>query len=131
MAAQLPIWYATPSGSVERRFAATLVAEWQVVINRSCNYERPLIFSQVVLTKVLGIRRARGIWKHITRRINLWERGLHAGLVGEAEAEGADMEGRPARGLDEEDKAISRIYHSTVMSGKLSQAFHQATNRYR
>ena len=32
----------------------------------------------------------------ITRRMDLWEMGLHVGLVGDAEAEGAAMEDRDA-----------------------------------
>ena len=66
-----------------------LAAEWRVVISRSWNSERPLIFAHVVLTKTLGIHRAREIRVRITRRMDLLERGQHVGQVGDAEAEGA------------------------------------------
>ena len=56
---------------------------------RSWNSEIPLIFAHIVLTKTLGVRRAQEIWARITRRMELWERGQHAGLVGDAETEGA------------------------------------------
>ena len=60
--------------------------------------------------------------------MDLWERGLHAGLVGDAEAEGAAREGRAASGGEEEEE-VSWSYHDTVLSGKLCQAVLRATNR--
>ena len=39
--------------------------------------------------------------------------------MGDTEAEGAARERRSARGGEEEDELISRIYHSTVLLGKL------------
>ena len=63
--------------------------------------------------------------------MDLWKRGLDAGLVGDTEAEGSARDGRAAsRGKEEEeDEAVSRSYHETVFSGKLSPAINQATNR--
>ena len=55
----------------------------------------------------------------ITQRMDLWERGLHAGLVGDSEEEGAAREGRAASGDEEEDEAVARSIHNTVLSGKL------------
>ena len=95
-------WYNTPSRSAGRRFTAILDVEWQVVLGRSWNSERPLVFAHVVLTKTLGIRRAQEIRARITRWMDLWERGLHAGMVGYSEAKGADKEDRAASGGEEE-----------------------------
>ena len=114
---------------VGHKFTVILAAEWQGVLDRIWNSERSLVFAHVVLTKALGIRRAQEIRARITRRMDLWERGLHVGLLGDAEAEGAAREGRAASGGEEEDKAIARSYHDTVMSGKLWQAVRRATNR--
>ena len=61
--------------------------------------------------------------------MDLWKRGLHAGLVGDAEAEGDAREGRAASVGEEEDEAMDRSYHDTVLSGKLQQAFRRATDR--
>ena len=99
--AQSASWYATPTGAVGRRFTAILDAACQGVLDRSWNYERPLVFAHVILTKTLGVRRAKEIRARITRRMELWERGLHAGLVGDAEEEGAVREGRDARDREE------------------------------
>ena len=63
-----------------------MAAEWRGVLNRSCNSERILFFAHVVLTKTLGVRRAQEIRARITQRMDLWERVLHTGLVGDAEA---------------------------------------------
>ena len=101
LAAPSASWYATPSGSVGCRFTAILAAEWQGFLNRSLNSERPLVFAHVVLTKTLGVRRAREIRDRITWRMDLWERGLHMGMVGDSEAEGAAREGRAASGGEE------------------------------
>ena len=77
----------------------------------------------------MGVRRAREIRVRITRLMDLWERGLHAGLVGDAEAEGSSREGRAASGGEEEDEVVGRSYHDTVLSGKLQKAVRGATNR--
>ena len=61
--------------------------------------------------------------------MNLWERGQHSGLVGDAEAEGASQEGRAASGDKEEDNAKTRSFNETVLSGKLWQAVRRATDR--
>ena len=61
--------------------------------------------------------------------MDIWERGLHAGLVLDAEAEGAAREGTAASGGEEADEAVARIFHNTVLSGKIRQAFRRATDR--
>ena len=129
IAAQSASWYATPSGAVGRRFTAILAAEWRRVLARIWNSERPLFFAHVVLMKTLGVRRAREIRARITQRMDLWERGQRAGLLRDAEAEGAAQEGRSASGGEEEDDAVARSYHDTVLSGKIRQAVSQATDR--
>ena len=102
-----------------RRFTEILAEEWRGVLDRSWNSERPLVFAHVVLTKMLGVRRASEIWARPTQRTDLWERGIHAGLVGDAEAEGTAREVRAASGREEEDEAVARSYNDTVLSGKL------------
>ena len=66
-------------------------------------------------------------------RINRWmylrERGLPKGLVGDSEAQGATTEGRDASRGEEEDKAVTRSYHDTFLSGKVRQAVRRATDR--
>ena len=61
--------------------------------------------------------------------MDLWERGQHAGLVGDAKAEGAARKGRAAFSGEEEEDAMARIFHEAVLSGKLRQAIRQATGR--
>ena len=89
------------------------------MLARSWNSERPLVFSHVVLTKTLGVRQSREIRARIMRHMDLWERGQHAVLVGDAKAEGVAQEGRGASGGEEEDDAVARSYRDTVLPGKL------------
>ena len=96
-----------------------MAAEWRGVLKRSWNSKRPLAFAHVVLTKTLGFLRAREIRAWITRRMDLWERGQQAVLVGDAEEEGTVQEGRAASGGEEEDEAVARSFHETLLSGKL------------
>ena len=96
---------------------------------RRWNSKRPLVFAHVVLMKTLGVRRAKEIRTRITRLMDLWDRGQHAGLVGDAEAEGADREGRATSGREEENNATAWSFHKTVLSGKLWKAVRRATVR--
>ena len=59
--------------------------------------------------------------------MDLWERGIHEGLVWDDEAEGGAREGRSASGGKEEDDSVARSYHNTVLLGKLRKAVRQAT----
>ena len=106
---------------------AILAAEWRGVISRSWNSKRPLVFAHVVLTKTLGVRRAREIRARITMRMDLWERRQHAGPVGDAEEERVAREGRADFGG--EDNAVVRGFHETVLLGKLRKSIHRATDR--
>ena len=66
---------------------------------------------------------------YINWRMNLWERGLHVGLVGDAEEEGDARESRASSGGGEEYEAVAMSYRYKLLSGKLSQAVRRATNR--
>ena len=99
-----------------RRFSEILAAKWWGVLGRSWNSERPLVFSQVVLKKTLGVHWAREILAWITLCIDLWERGLHTGLVGNAEAEGAVGEVISASGSEEKDEAVARSIPDNTVS---------------
>ena len=61
--------------------------------------------------------------------MDLLERGQHAGLVGNAEAEGAAQERRAAFSGEEEEDAVARSFHETVLLGKIRQAVRRSTNR--
>ena len=60
--------------------------------------------------------------------MDLWERGQHAGLVGDAEAEGAAHKVRAAFSSEEEGGAVAQSFHETVLSGKLWQAVRWSTD---
>ena len=60
--------------------------------------------------------------------MDFWERGWHAGPVGGVKAEGVAREGRAASGGEEEEEAVARSFHETVLSGNLRQAVRRATD---
>ena len=72
LAAQSAILYANSSGALGRRFTEILAAAWRGVLNWSWKSYRPLFFAHVILTKTLGVRRAKEIRVRITRRMDLW-----------------------------------------------------------
>ena len=100
---------------------AILAVELRGVLSRSWNSKRPLVFAHVFFTKKSGVRRAREIRARISRRMDLWERGIRARLVGDAEAEGATREGRDDCRLYEEEEDIASRYHNIVLSGNPRQ----------
>ena len=61
--------------------------------------------------------------------MDLWERGLHTGQIGDTKAEGATREGRANLCGEEEDEAVARSYHDKVLYGKLRQDVRRATDR--
>ena len=61
--------------------------------------------------------------------MDIWERGLHAGLVGNAKAKGAAREGKDASGGEEKYDTLARSYPDTIFSGKLRQPVLRETNR--
>ena len=63
----------------------------------------------------------------ITSIMDLWERGLHIGLVGDAEVEGNVRDIRADGGGEDEDESIAWKFHRSVLSGKLRQAVCRAT----
>ena len=75
-------------GKVGRRFTAVLAEEWRGVLDWKFNSEIILVFAHVVFTRTLGAHKDREIQAKIDRRLDLWERGIHAGLVGDALAGG-------------------------------------------
>ena len=56
---------------------------------------------------MLSVCKAQEIREWITRRMDLWKRGIPAGLVVDAKAEEDARESRAARGGEEEDKAVA------------------------
>ena len=82
LAAQSASWYSTPHGKVGQRFTAVLAEEWRGLLYCKWNSEQPLVFAHVVLTRTLSACNSRVIQERIDRQLDLWERGIHTGLVG-------------------------------------------------
>ena len=61
--------------------------------------------------------------------MDLWERGIHAGLVGDDFIEVRSQGGRVEICVEEEEYRLACIFHSTVLSGNLRHVVRQATDR--
>ena len=85
------------------------------------NSNRPLVFEHIVLTKMLGIHYDWEIWERISQHMDLWDKGLHKGLMGNIDSEGAAREvWEVQESLREEDKnGLDMDFHRTVLLGKL------------
>ena len=101
------------------------------MIDWKWNSEKKLVFAHVVLTKTLCARKARDIRARIDHRLDLWEMGIHAGLVGDVLAEDRAREGRVERRVEEEEDQLVCSFHITLLSENLWQAVRQATGRER
>ena len=118
-----------PQGRWGSGLLKSLFVEWLGVLGRKWNSERPLVFAHVFLTKTLGARKAGEIRARIDLQLDLWERGIHVGLVWDALAEGRARVIRIKRCDKEEEDRLVCIFHSTVLLGNLRQAVCCATNR--
>ena len=88
----------------------------------------PLIFAHVVLTKTLGARKVREIQASINRCLDLWERGIHAGLVEYALKKGRVRVGCVKKREDNEKDCLACSFLSTLLLRKLRQAVRWATD---
>ena len=99
------------------------------MLDQKLNSEIPLVFAPVVLIKTLGAGKAGEIRLRIDQRLDLCERGIHAGLVGDVLAEDRSREGRVDRCVEEEKDHLARSFHITVLSRNMQQAFRRATDK--
>ena len=85
------------------------------------NSNRPLVFEYTVLTKMLGIHYEWEIWERINQHMELWDKGLHKGLMRNLESEGASREVREVQEslMKEYKNGLDMDFHRTVLLGKL------------
>ena len=72
----------------------------------------------MVLTSTLITWKAREIRASIDRRLDIWERGIHAGLVGDALAKVRARDGRDEKSGIEEEDCLSRRFHIILLPGE-------------
>ena len=62
------------------------------------------------MTRTLSSCKSKEIRSRIDRQLDLWERGIHAGMVGDALAEGRAREGHIKQHDKEEDNCLARNF---------------------
>ena len=82
----------------------------------------------MVLTSNLSAHKSREIRASINLRLDIWDRGIHTGLVRDALSEGSAREGRIERSDKEEEDCLAHSFHSTFLLGKMQQAVCWATD---
>ena len=82
----------------------------------------------MVLTRTLGTLKAREIRERTDLRMDLWERSIHAGLVGGTLAQVRAREGHIARINEKEEDCLARNFHIILLSRRLWQAVCWATD---
>ena len=118
LALQLARWYTTPQVEVLRKFMALLAAEWRGILDWTWNYKIPVVFDNIILTKILSVCQVIDIQYMLSQIMDLWERGIHAGLMGDMGTEGVAHEGWAAQ-KEEDEEDLSWAFHSTALFKKL------------
>jgi hypothetical protein len=111
---------AVPKGRTGRRFFARHTREFQGVMNRTWNSERPLAFAACILQTARGVCRATDVQARLEHRLDLFDLDQH---VGEVLSRG----GGGARSAD--DKTIARVFNAEILSDRLQQAAQALTRR--
>ena len=121
-------FYTAPKGKVGRQFVQLLSDEWQAVIDRKWNSERPLVFPMVVLATKLNVKAAKDVRSLLEQRMSLWMEGKFDVLVDDAEDEVYRRIGSGTQSK-RSDEAIARSFNETVLGGRLRQAVRRLTQR--
>ena len=103
-----------------------LASEFDGVLDRRWNSERPLVFIAVVLQKTPTCRRARDVRTRLSLRMDHWERNRIGALVDDTIAELR----RPGDNKSpESEETRHRAFNSRVLSGRLRSAVRHLTDR--
>jgi len=104
-----------------------LTQEFRAVrVNRTTNSEKPLVVVLVVLPKTTGVWTAKDIRMRLQQRMDLWNRGCHAALVDDTEAEALS---RVGTGPEPDEEIQARTFNARVLSSRLRSAVRALTNR--
>ena len=107
-----------PPGKAGRWFTAVMAAEWKGVLDQKRKPKIPLVFAHMVMKRTLRACKAREIQARIDRQLDLWERGIHPGLVGYVLAERRSREIRIEQSNEEEEDLLARSFYSTLILGE-------------
>ena len=121
-----PTHYIVPKGPVGRRFITTLCLEFEGMLARKHNSERPIVFVAVILQTTQSCKRARDIRKRINQRLELWDKGEYAALVDDTESEVLSRD-RNGKARKQTDETKARAFNARVLSGRLRSAVQTLT----
>ena len=79
------IWYKGTPGEVGHRLIELMVEEWKGVLYQRQNFNILLVFTHILLTKNIALKRARVVCKMIGWHKNLWDKVQYTGLIGESD----------------------------------------------
>jgi len=127
LVAYSPQRYEVPKGRIGQRFLSMLAAEFDGIIARKWNSERPLVFVAVVLQTQAGVSRAQDIRARIESRLNIWEEGRIVALLNDTIVQ---LRSQPsAGGARRDQESEARSFNAKVLSGRLCSAVRTLTHR--
>jgi hypothetical protein len=121
-----PARYDAPKGRTGKRFISMLADEFQGVVDRHWNSERPIVFAAVILQKQTGVVRAKDIRARLMSRMDIWEQGRYKALVDDTIVQ---MRMRPTVTGVRDKASEGRAFNAKVLSGRLRSAVRNLTNR--
>jgi hypothetical protein len=116
-----PARYDAPKGRTGKRFISMLASEFQGVVERKWNSERPIVFAADILQKQAGVSRAKDIRARLMSRMDIWDQGRRykALLVDDTIVQ---MRMRPTVTGVRNAESEARAFNAKVLSGRLRLA---------
>ena len=72
-----PSFEDTPTGALGKRLVGYFAKHLEGIMKQKWNGEKLIVFSQVIYQRSPGIKRAKDVRRHITHKLDLWDKGKH------------------------------------------------------
>ena len=122
-----PSFYDTPTGALGKRLVGYFAKLLEGIMKRKWNGEKLIVFSQVIYQRSPGIKRAKDVRRHITHKLDLWDKGEHQLLY---EMTLRDLQAclSKSRGTTTPEQR-AKTFHAKVLRGNVRSAVRFITER--
>lgn len=122
-----PSFYDTPNGSIGKQIVVKFAELVEGISKRKWNGERLIVFAQVILQRKQDINRARDIRRHISHKLELWNKGEFQLLFEMTLRELQANLSKSQSTTTPEQRA--KTFHNKVLRGNLRSAVRYITER--